>query len=70
MVLVAPVVVLAILGGTVGVGSVFDDIFLWLLASLVLLMAICLIVGLILGRLPRNSIPAEANPDNQPRPLT
>ena len=45
LVLVIPIVVLAILGGTVGEEGILDDVFLWLTFALVALMAICLMMG-------------------------
>lgn len=45
MVLVIPIVVLAILGGTVGEEGILDDVFLWLTLVLLVIMAICLVTG-------------------------
>ena len=45
MILVIPIVILAILGGTVGEEGVWDDVFLWVTSALLLIMAICLIAG-------------------------
>ena len=45
MVLVIPIVVLAILGGTVGEEGILDDVFLWLTLVLLVIMAICLVAG-------------------------
>ena len=45
MVLVIPVVALAILGGTAGQEGLLHDIYMWLTLGLLILMAICLIMG-------------------------
>ena len=45
MILVVPIVILAILGGTVGEEGILDDIFLWLTFALLAVMAICLVAG-------------------------
>ena len=45
MVLVIPIVVLAIIGGIDSVDGVLDDILLWVTFALLVIMAICLMVG-------------------------
>ena len=44
-ILVIPIVVVSILGATVGQGDRLDDLSVWLLVALVMLMAICLLMA-------------------------
>ena len=60
MILVIPIVVLAILGGTVGEEGILDDVFLWLTLALLVIMVICLVAGWSnRGQLPESEKPDE-----------
>lgn len=61
MVLVIPIVILAILGGTVGEEGILDDVFLWLTLALLVIMVICLVAGWS----TRGDRPASEKPDEQ-----
>ena len=59
--LVLPVVVISILGATVGAGDALEDFYIWILFALLGLMAICLLMGRVARTSDRQQSPPDEN---------